>query len=275
MVTPEPPKAVPTPPAPPQAAPPQPPQAEPPRTEPPTSQPPKVALEEETPTAGRRRARDTGDSRHSADLTESTRSLLSELSIRAGSGGRRRAPEPDDQQAVAELPTQPNPAAERPLADTGEPTLPWQSAGPADLGWRSGVEPATEPIGPAIPAQPPGLPAPAEPSQAETAGLGEVAQLENPGDQPKPRSEMRLADLLTEALLAYQNVRDTEPDANSATLREADSSGVQPGPSSVPEIGAINYGLGRAAGEPRHRSEERATDPRWGLSRWNLPPSNA
>jgi hypothetical protein len=84
---------------------------------------------------------------------------------------------------------------------------------------------------------------------------------------------MRLADLLTEALVAYQSVRDSDDDS---ALRESESS--LPGPTSVPDIPALTLGqeLGyrlppREAGEARHRSPDSDAESDWENRRWDLP----
>lgn len=85
---------------------------------------------------------------------------------------------------------------------------------------------------------------------------------------------MRLADLLTEALMAYQNVRDRDADTGPDALRASDASGAQPGPTSVPEITSWSFSSdagGLGLGRSRRSSDEPDTEPRWTLPTWDLP----
>jgi hypothetical protein len=291
-------------------------------------------------------------SRHATDSPESAHSVLADLTIRSGSGGRRRAPDPDDTAPTRAIAAdEPPPPGYRPRSDTGrQPVQPRPAETPApqaasnvdssSLGWhqqpppparlasqpprsvlpqsasQAALQPATAqpvpqppmPLHPVrlqptppppmrprpVPTQPPAprptapqpmtQPAPT-PDLAALEAQPELASVED-GDEPverlspganrrRTRSNMRLADLLTEALLAYQDVRDSEGDHDA--LRVPDVSSVQPGPTSVPEITSLPFApdanrrrLASGSGAVPHDDNE-DTYPRRSVPRWDRP----
>jgi hypothetical protein len=83
-----------------------------------------------------------------------------------------------------------------------------------------------------------------------------------------------LADLLTEALMAYQTVQDTN-DARTNPLG-ADPSSSLPGPTSLPGPLAGPVGLDPAVGDEqgypgpsRHRGDTQSGDSRWLTTSWD------
>ena len=111
------------------------------------------------------------------------------------------------------------------------------------------------------------------PADGPTAGETPATQ-GRASSRRRSRSDIRLADLLTEALMAYQNVRDTESDP--ATGLDPDSSSGLPGPTSVPDPLAVTFDLDPAVGaEPpppgmsRHRGEDRPGNQRRNAPRWD------
>jgi hypothetical protein len=85
---------------------------------------------------------------------------------------------------------------------------------------------------------------------------------------------VQLADLLTEALMAYQTAQDTN-EARQNPLGQ-DPSASLPGPTSLPTPLAGPVGLDPAVGdEPgypgptRHRGDNQFGDSRWHTTRWD------
>jgi hypothetical protein len=197
----------------------------------------------------------TGESRprHAVD-TGIGPSVLSSLGITAGStssGGRRRARESTDEPPTEPVGTPPS---------APEPT-------PDSLFGATPAEPATSSggltnLGPAFRSKPPDPPAqPAaqrEPEPHRTGG--------------KRRRSIQLADLLTEALMAYQSAQDSNEAKNSPLV---DPSASLPGPTSLPgPLARPVERLDPAVGDPlpghpaRHRGEPPSGDSAWLTSRW-------
>jgi hypothetical protein len=151
-------------------------------------------------------------------------SVLSNLGITGASGGgRRRAKE------------EPEPAERQ--AEPDEP------------------EPAASTLRP--------LPEPVEPVAAPDAGQAGADQTPPVRTGGKRRRSVRLADLLTEAMMAYQSAQDSNEAVGNAEL---------PGPRARPV--ELDPAVGDEPGYPgpaRHGGDTRASDSRWLGSRWDNP----
>jgi hypothetical protein len=251
--------------------------------------------------------------RHAVDA-DAGRSVLSSLGITAGSapsgGGRRRAREdtpaqperaPEDDRP-APPPTAPPPTA--PAAEwmaTVEPAVE-DRAPTGDLRASGSLVPRTvtfddfghlEPLPPTGPSEPVSAESRTEPMArlrhdppTATEPLPETAQQTDPGQQAEPKQDdspprtgrrrrsVQLADLLTEALMAYQTVQDTN-DARTNPLA-ADPSSSLPGPTSLPTPLAGPVGLDPAVGDEqgypgpaRHRGDPQPGESRWLTTRWD------
>lgn len=209
--------------------------------------------------------------RHAVD-TGTGSSVLSSLGITAGStsgGGRRRAREADEPATLfGASPGEPSAAAG--LTDLGpafRPRPPERRADenvpPADRN----VPAADRNVAPAdIPAQPDPAPLPPRHSDEPQRTGG------------KRRRSVQLADLLTEALMAYQSAQDSNDAKNnpldpSASL--ADPSASLPGPTALPgplarPVDRLDAAVGdEQPGHPaRHRGDPRSGDPAWLSARW-------
>jgi hypothetical protein len=190
--------------------------------------------------------------RHSVD-PELGRSVLSSLGITTGAtsgGGRRRAKEEQAradeppplryQHPIPELPAQPSPQLSQP---SPPPVPPQPIAAESDAERTSPLQPESQQ---------------AEPPAARTG---------------RRRRSVQLADLLTEALMAYQSAQDSN-DARNSPLG-ADPTSSLPGPTSLPEPLAGPVGLDPAVGdEPgypgpaRHGGDSPLGDFRWHTTRW-------
>ncbi|HEX5114312.1 MAG TPA: hypothetical protein VFW65_03845 [Pseudonocardiaceae bacterium] len=222
----------------------------------------------------------TGESqpRHAVD-TGIGPSVLSSLGITAGSasgGGRRRARESTDEPPTdpVEPPTDP---VETPT-QTPEPS-------PDSLFGASAAEPATSGggltnLGPAFrakPADPPAQPQPQADQQPEQPPEPQPEQQAKPPDQPprtggKRRRSVQLADLLTEALMAYQSAQDSNEAKNNPVV---DPSASLPGPTNLPgPLARPVERLDPAVGDPlpgypaRHRGDPPPSDSVWRSRRW-------
>jgi outer membrane biosynthesis protein TonB len=179
-------------------------------------------------------AADQGESRprHAVDA-EAGSSVLSNLGIsgRSGGGGRRRArdgSEPEPARAPAEPARPPAEPPQRPVEPPAPPV--------ADTDER-----------PVQPSEP----------QPETAA---------PRVGGKRRRSVQLADLLTEAMMAYQSTQD------STETTSATSSAELPGPQVRP-VG-LDPAVGDEPGFPgpaRHRGDTQSGDSRWLGARWDKP----
>jgi hypothetical protein len=129
------------------------------------------------------------------------------------------------QQPVSHPAVTQQPLPQQPAAQQAPPQQPPQAQPytpqPAAAQWDQGVAPEqqAEPGQPVQPAQP------VQPVQP--------VPLDGPPSRRRSRSNIRLADLLTEALMAYQDVRDAA-DPGSANRFNIDPSAGLPGPTSVP-----------------------------------------
>jgi hypothetical protein len=248
--------------------------------------------------------------RHSVDA-EAGSSVLSNLGITSGSatrGGRRRAKEDQepnqDQEPAAEqepaprivsfddfghlepLPQaepEPEPAAEHRRPALGEPMAtdpfgdwaPLRSQLPTPP---APVQPAPVPQLPAqhspIQSQPIHVPPPAEPETQQDKQ--QDRQQDNPSLRTggKRRRSVQLADLLTEAMMAYQDAQDSN-DGKQNPLGP-DPSASLPGPTSLPGPLAGPVGLDPAVGDElgypgpaRHGGDTQRGDARWLTTRWD------
>lgn len=90
----------------------------------------------------------------------------------------------------------------------------------------------------------------------------------------KRRRSVQLADLLTEALMAYQTAQDSNEARHNPLGEDTPSS--LPGPTSLPSPLAGSVGLDPAVGdEPgyrgptRHRGDTHVGDAQWHTARWD------
>lgn len=123
-------------------------------------------------------------------------------------------------------------------------------------------------------AQPVPVPPPADPADTvDKPARPDVARApEQPRAGGKRRRSVQLADLLTEALMAYQTAQDTN-EARQNPLGQEQS---LPGPTSLPAPLAGSVGLDPAvgdepgyAGPARHRGDTHLGDSRWHTTRWD------
>lgn len=184
-------------------------------------------------TGGRRRAENrsesadpTASSRHTTDdPNRPSLASLVELLAAAGTGGRRRAPEstPDEPTAEA-VPTNSAPPAEGQTARRrrrAEPEEPTQEAVAESVQWKLGshagegrtAETTILPVVPPLPE-----PVPSEPVLSDTP-VSLTERVPSPAPEPEPsdstfgqgrRSRSELADLLAEALVAFESTQQEE-----------------------------------------------------------------
>ena len=227
--------------------------------------------------------------RHSVDA-DAGHSVLSSLGITAGStsggGGRRRAREDqtrEDQPAERAQPVEQSQPTHEPKRD--DPSFGDGSWVP--LRYRRHELPAPHsPIGgeplpvpsPTAPAEPVAEPEPHRPPRPDAAAAAQSAPAQPAPVQPQERSTTRpsgrrrrsvqLADLLTEAMMAYQTAQDTN-EARQNPLGQ-DPSASLAGPTSLPTPLAGPVGLDPAVGdEPGYPGPARRGDPHLGDSRWH------
>ncbi len=121
---------------------------------------------------------------------------------------------------------------------------------------------------------PPELPAQHSPMRSEPAAVPPPAASPTQPGQParasgKRRRSVQLADLLTEALMAYQDAQDSN-DAKTSPLA---TDPALPGPTSVPTpLIGLDPAVGDEPGYPgpaRHRGEPNPGDSPWRGSRWD------
>lgn len=160
------------------------------------------------------------------------------------------------------VPADPESAPRQPAAQTPQQT---SQQTPAAQAPPQSPQPIPQPIPqPEPPAISPSLtPPPAPPQESSATRTG-----------GKRRRSVQLADLLTEALMAYQNAQDSN-DARNNPLG-ADPSASLPGPTSLPTPLAGQVGLDPAVGdEPRysgparHRGDPQLGESRWLTTRWD------
>jgi hypothetical protein len=168
--------------------------------------------------------------------------------------------EHQQQQPGQVLPSQHSPLPTRPPVPVPSPTAPVEPSRPAALAEQNE---RTEPL-----------------RSADTDTQARPLELDEPEPEPKPEPEPQapavkqpgrrrrsgqLADLLTEALMAYQTSQDTD---NSPL--GPDPSPSLPGPTSLPEPLAGSMGLDPAVGDEHGRGgpTSQRGDTRFGESRW-------
>jgi hypothetical protein len=121
-------------------------------------------------------------------------------------------------------------------------------------------------------ADPPPVTVPAPAARADVEDERTEPVREQPAQESKPeprtgrrRRSVQLADLLTEALMAYQ----TAQDANDARNDPLGPDTSLPGPTSLPEPLAGSMGRDVATGDRPSQRETRLGDSKWLTTRWD------
>lgn len=240
--------------------------------------------------------------RHAADAGHS---VLSSLGITAGSGsggGRRRAkeepsveperqPEPDIEPTSGVARTvsfddfehiEPLPPVEEPPPPAKSDDVTFGDGTWVPLRYRRHELPvphspiASQPIPVPPPAEPVEQPAPEPEPETAPAAATSHREREHPATRTggRRRRSVQLADLLTEAMMAYQTAQDSNEFRHNPLGQDPSSS--LPGPTNLPAPLAGSVGLDPAvgdepgyAGPARHRGDTHLGDSRWHATRWD------
>ena len=131
------------------------------------------------------------------------------------------------------------------------------------------IEPPTEPR-----ARPAAASATAQPEPEQLTQWPQTSERSATRTGGRRRRSVQLADLLTEAMMAYQTVQDTNEARQNPVAQ--DSSAALPGPTSLPAPLEGSVGLDPAVGDEqgysgptRHRGDTHFGDPRWHGTRWD------